>query len=445
MSDRRQRKRSREELEFLPANLEILETPPSPSARWTAWLIVLFFALTIGWATWGRIDTVATAEGVLVTKDRVKVIQPLESSIVRVIHVHDGQAVKQGDLLVELDPTESQANADSLKYDLIKSQLEAASAKAILADSLSADFDAPAGADATLVEATRLQMEGEWEKQRAALASIDADIDEQIAQNTGLEADLKKLTETLPLIQERFNAQKELYDKGLARRPEMLQVQQSLIETKSNIENNTAQHLQGKARLDSKHKKREEAIATFRATHLEKRTEALRKIAALEQQLLKEDRHGQDRKLRSPVDGTVFGLQVFTVGGVVTTKDVMMRIAPAGSELEAEITVLNMDIGFVEAGQNVEIKLETFPFTRFGLIPGTVKQVGRDAIIDEKKGPIYKAEVSLKKNQILVGNKWVPLAPGMSMQAEIKTGDRSVISYFLSPFLRYRDEALRER
>ena len=98
-----------------------------------------------------------------------------------------------------------------------------------------------------------------------------------------------------------------------------------------------------------------------------------------------------------------------------------------------------------EAGQEVEIKLETFPFTRYGLIPGVVKQVGRDVIADEKKGPVYKAEVTLKKDKILVGDKWVALAPGMSMQAEIKTGDRSVISYFLSPFLRYRDEALRER
>ena len=99
----------------------------------------------------------------------------------------------------------------------------------------------------------------------------------------------------------------------------------------------------------------------------------------------------------------------------------------------------------VEAGQEVEIKLETFPFTRFGLIPGRVKQLGRDVIQDKKKGPVYKAEVTLKADKILVGSKWVPLAPGMAMQAEIKTGDRRVIEYFLSPFLRYRDEALRER
>lgn len=445
MTSRRERKRTREELEFLPANLEILETPPSPSARWTAWLIMLFFALAIGWSIWGRIDTVATAEGMLVTKDRVKVIQPLESSIVRAIHVHDGQFVKQGELLIELDPTETQANVESLKYDLQKARLEAAAAASILAMTPSIDFEAPEGSETAMSEATRLQMMGEWEKHRAELASIDADIEDLKAQITGFELEQKKLSDTLPIVEERLKTQDDLLEKGLARKPEMLQLKQAVIEMKSGIENSKTLQLQGQARLESRMKKREEAIALFRAQHLEKRTEALRKIATIEQQSLKEDRRGQDRKLRAPVDGTVFGLQMYTVGGVVTTKDVIMRIAPAGSDLEAEVTVLNRDIGFVEAGQDVEIKLETFPFTRYGLVPGVVKQVGRDAISDEKKGLVYKAEVSLKAHNILVGDKWVPLAPGMVMQAEIKTGDRSVISYFLSPFLRYRDEALRER
>jgi hemolysin D len=141
----------------------------------------------------------------------------------------------------------------------------------------------------------------------------------------------------------------------------------------------------------------------------------------------------------------VVGLSVFTVGGVVTTKDVLMRIVPAGGALEAEAVVLNQDIGVVEVGQPVEIKLETFPFTRYGLIEGEVKQVWRDAIPDEKKGLVYKAEVRLKQDKILVGDKWVPLAPGMATQVEIKTGERRLIQFFLSPFLRYRDEALRER
>lgn len=118
---------------------------------------------------------------------------------------------------------------------------------------------------------------------------------------------------------------------------------------------------------------------------------------------------------------------------------------PVNSTLEIEAKVLNKDIGIVAVGQPVEIKLETFPFTRHGLIPGVVKQIWRDAVPDDKQGLVYKTEIALKETRILVGSKWVPLAPGMSVQAEIKTGDRSIISFFLSPFLRYRDEALCER
>ncbi len=108
-------------------------------------------------------------------------------------------------------------------------------------------------------------------------------------------------------------------------------------------------------------------------------------------------------------------------------------------------TVLNRDIGFVAKGQSVEIKLETFPFTKYGLIPGVVQEVWRDAIQDDKQGLVYKTEITLLAFKILIGDTWVLLTPGMATQAEIKTGDRRVIEYFLSPFLRYRAEALRER
>jgi hemolysin D len=217
------------------------------------------------------------------------------------------------------------------------------------------------------------------------------------------------------------------------------------IEMKADREGNKASQVQGQARLESRDKKRQETVAAFRAENLQKRAEALREIASLEQQILKEERRAEDRRLRAPVAGTVFGLSVFTIGGVVTTKDTLLRIVPEGSRLEAEIVVLNRDIGFVAEHQPAEVKLETFPFTRYGLIEGEVTQVSHDAVPDEKQGLVYKATVALKTDKILVGDKWVPLAPGMQVQAEVKTGERRVISYFLSPLLRYRDESLRER
>lgn len=202
---------------------------------------------------------------------------------------------------------------------------------------------------------------------------------------------------------------------------------------------------QAEARIKVRENKKAETTSAFIARAQERRAEALRKIAALEQQLVKEERRQLDRRLVSPVDGVVTGMSVFTVGGVVGTKDVLMRVVPDGVDLEVEAMILNKDIGFVNAGQPAEVKLETFPFTRYGLIDGTVEQIWQDAIADEKQGLVYKAVIALKDEKILVGDRWVKLAPGMAVQAEIKTGHRQIIEYFVSPFLKYRDESLRER
>lgn len=438
-------KRLPSELEFLPAMLEVLETPPRPAARMIVATICSFFAVALTWSIVGQIDTVAVAQGQLVTTERVKLVQPLEPSIVRAIHVRDGQRVTHGDILIELDPTEAQANVNSLRYDLVKGRLEAAAAAAILTEDPTIAFVSPDGAEPHLVEATRLQMLGEWEKQAATLASIEADIEDEEAAIASLDLQMKKLSETLPILEERLSVLEELNEKGLARKPDLLQLRQSLIEMKAERESNKALQVQGQAKLDARDRKRQETVAAFRAENLQKRAEALRKIASLEQQILKEERRSEDRKLRASVDGIVFGLSVFTTGGVVTTKDTLLRIVPDGSRLEAEIVILNRDIGFVTEGQSTELKLEAFPFTRYGLIAGEVLQIWHDAVPDEKQGLVFKATVALKSDKILVGDRWVPLAPGMQVQAEVKTGERRIISYFLSPLLRYRDESLRER
>ena len=434
-----------EELEFLPAALEVLETPPRPAARLIALLISTFFFAAIFWAITGRIDTVAIAEGQLLPTDRVKLIQPLENGIVRAINVKDGQEVKAGDILISLDPTETAANVEALKSDLSKAKLDEAVASALLTPNPIFSFSGPSDAGEILISAARAQLLGEVQKLQASLAFVGAEIEEQRAIYIQSETQLKKAQATTPLIADRLDGLNQLDKQGLVRKPELLGTRQRMIENKSEMLSAQSGMDQASARIESRNKRRIELIANARSEVLQRRAEALRKIASIEQQLKKEERRQRDRDLIAPVNGTVFGLTAHTLGGVVTTKDIVMRIVPEGSTLELECTVLNKDIGFVEVGQAVEIKLETFPFTRYGLIDGVVKQVWRDAIPDEKRGLIYKAEISLKQNKILVGKRWQPLAPGMSAQAEIKTGDRSIISFFLSPFLRYRDEALRER
>ena len=171
--------------------------------------------------------------------------------------------------------------------------------------------------------------------------------------------------------------------------------------------------------------------------------------------------------LRSPIDGTVQQLALHTVGGVVTPAQQLMIIVPADSRLEVEAMVSNRDIGFVSPGQQVEVKIDTFNFTRYGLLHGKVTSVSQDAIVRDKPNQkagnakpdgalsessepegqelSYSARVSLEETRMQVEGKMVNLAPGMAATVEIKTGQRRIIEYLMSPLLRYRHESLRER
>jgi hemolysin D len=438
-------RRAREAYEFLPAALEVLEKPPHPAARVVLGVIVTFIVVALAWSIWGRIDQVAMATGQIVPTTRAQLIQPIENGIVRAIHVRDGQRVKAGDLLLELDPTEASASVEAARSERDKARLDLAVADALLADAPLSALVVPSDIVGPLQEAARSQLKGEVEKLASTLAGLTADVTEQEAMLAATERQLEKTHELTAHIEKRLEGLEDLNEQGLVRLPDLTTARQAWIENTSEIATLTYTIDQGKSRIESRRRKREEAINTARADALTRRADALKRIANLDQQLRRDEQRARDRQLRAPSDGTVYGLTTFTVGGVVTTKDVVMRLVPESATLEAEVMVLNKDIGFVSQGQGAVVKLETFPFTRYGYVEGTVKTVSRDAITDEKQGLVYKAEVALHADRILVGDNWVKLLPGMAVQGEIKTGDRSVIDYFLSPLLKYRDESLRER
>ncbi|MGI9424650.1 MAG: biotin/lipoyl-binding protein, partial [Hyphomicrobiaceae bacterium] len=311
----------RDQFEFLPAALEVLETPPRPAARFILFAICAFFASALTWAIVGRIDTVAVAQGQIVPRGRVKQIQPLENGIIRTIHVKDGQAVRKGDPLITLDPTETEANVETLRYDLLKARLDAATTLARLAEDPEQAIVVPASAEGALLEASLSEMRGLIERARAAVLAIDAEIEEQKAARINYRKQLDKANADMPLIEERLADLNYLNQKQLARKPDLQQAKLRRIDTVAEIATAKSNIAQTKARIAARERKRAETVATHRGDALEKRSEALRKIASLEQQLLKEQRRREDRTLRAPINGFVAGLAVFTQGGVVTTKD----------------------------------------------------------------------------------------------------------------------------
>lgn len=440
-------RRQGHELEFLPAAVEVLETPASPVGRAVVLLIITLFVVAIAWGWFGHIDTVAVAQGKIIPSGRIKVIQPLEIGIVRGIHVEEGQQVVAGDLLIELDPTETGADRDRLRRDLGSVRLELARLQAMLTldDDPLAAFTAPEGADPDLVAMELALMLERLEEQAAKLAALDGEAKQRRADLAGINASIEKLAQIIPLLTERVQTRHILAVKGYGSKLLVLQLQQELAAHKGDLEIERNRRSEVRAALATLAQRRAEVDAAFQADLREDLANATQRRDALVQELRKAEQRYRQRSLVAPVTGTVQQLQVHTLGAVVTPAETLMMIVPEDSQLEIEAQVLNKDIGFVEAGQAVEIKVESFPFTRYGLIDGELLSISVDAVEDENRSLLYPARILMHEKRILVGERWVDLASGMSVTAEIKTGDRRLIEFFLSPFLRYQDEALRER
>jgi hemolysin D len=456
------------ELAFLPAALEIVETPPSPIKRAIGATIVLLFCAALVWAWWGTIDIVASATGKIVPSGRTKVIQPFETGVVRSIRVQDGQAVKAGDVLIELDPTINAADRDHLHDDLLAEQLNIARLRAAFAgdDDPLAGFTPPTEVAPALVTAQRQLLFNQVSEHRSKIAALARQQAQKEAEQSTIAATIHKLETTIPVIQPRVDIRKTLMERELGSKLTYFETLQLLVEQQEELAVQKSHLHEAEAAAAALRETRTQAVAEYRRTLSDDLAKAEQKASGLAQDLIKAEQKTKLQQLAAPVDGVVQQLAVHTVGGVVTPAQSLLMIVPSDSRLEIEAMVSNRDIGFVHAGQEAEIKIDTFNFTRYGLLHGKVLSVSSDAIIrdrpqdrssdrnpgtpndtSEPKGQdlSYSARVSLDRTQMQIDDRMVNLAPGMAVTVEIKTGSRMILSYLLSPMLRYRQETLRER
>src|SRR5262245_29455016 len=372
-------RRTAEEREFLPAAIEVVETPASPTLRLTAWGICGLIAAALVWASLAHIDMVAVADGKVVPLGQVKVVQPLETAMIRAIHVDEGDHVTAGQLLVDLDPTEARADLDALIYNRTQAALDLEVTRVLLTRNPDEPFRAPDGADPVLAAQSRTQAQREIERHLAAVAGYEADIAQKRAALMVNAAQIERARLTIPLITEKHDTARTLYDKRIGARPPVLDTQQQLVEKQAELKAAENAVHQIEAEIRSLQAKQEEVKAAYTADATDRGTKALQKVAQLNQDITKARQKESYRRLVAPVNGSVQGLKIHTPGAVVTTADTLMTIVPDGTGIEVDALVPNKDIGFVQEGQDVEVKLEAFPFTRYGLIRGRVRKLGRDA------------------------------------------------------------------
>ncbi|MBX9630483.1 MAG: HlyD family type I secretion periplasmic adaptor subunit [Burkholderiales bacterium] len=448
-------KRQTLERQFLPAALEITETPAPVLAHALLWFIIGVFLFFLGWSILGKVDVVAVAQGQVIASGKAKVIQPAETAVVKRIHITDGQQVEAGDVLIELEAagTASEAESQRIREALIAAKLESLRYGALasaarnparattLPVSAAAKTDLPADRVAGEAQALRVDLAD----YRAKLASIDADIAHRTAERDSAKELVGKLARTAPIAQRRAGDYKALVDQKFVSEHGYLERQQAMFEQEGDLAFQSARVRELEAGIQEGHQRRSSLIAEVERTAIGQKLEADKRMAQLEQELLKAQSRQRQQRLVAPVDGTVQQLAVHTEGGVVTEAQPLMVIAPSDYQAEVEATLENKDVGFVKVGQRAEVKVETFPFTRYGTIPGVVSFVSNDAVQNEKRGPTFQVRVRLDRGSLVVDQREVNLSPGMAVSAEVMADKRTVIAYLIDPIRRRAAESFRER
>jgi hemolysin D len=466
--------RSAEDRDFLPAALEILETPPSVVSIAFIWLICAVVATAIGWAYFGKLDVYAVAQGKIQPIGRSKVVQPLEPGKIRTVLVDNGAAVKEGDVLIELDPTDAGADQEKLTQDLDSSNAEASRRRAAIA---AAGQDRPVAPAVDFASGT-----GDFIRQReeralaadlaqlvASRQSLDAQLAQQTTTESKLRASIAEREKLLTLSQERIDMRETLSSRGAGSRSLVIDALTQFQTDKTAQVSEEGQLRETVAAMETTRRKYSETVAQFVADQTQKLVEAERKRDQVQQDLIKAKNKYERMRLRAPISGTVQQLAVTTVGQVVTGGQTLMTVVPLDAPLEIETMVQNKDVGFVQVGQLAIVKIDAFPFTRYGTIDGTVTKVSSEAV-DMRDAPnlsdasasvkvqgaspnsptnkpdlAFPATIKLVQRSIEVNGQDVLLSPGMTATVEIKTGARRVIDYVLSPLREVVSQAAHER
>jgi len=422
--------------EFLPSALEIIEKPESPLGKVVIWMIFAILTLTILWSIIGQVDEVAEAEGKIVPDGDIKVIQSLEGGVVTAIHVQEGQHVKRGQLLIELDTTINRAELEKQRVDLATARVERTLLQA-------AQEGNTGKMDQIIKENSGMVIDPEILKRQTELKTIrqqnfaqkQTQLKTAVAQSSAelvmAKSQLKQLATKIKALKDQVDIQTSLYTSGAGPKKDLTEQQNELELTQEQYEQQQAQIAYYEADISAKNSDVALGSVEYQKAIMEELVTKDKAIGELEKEVEKLDKRVSLQTVVAPVDGTVQGVSANTIGGIVSSEKPIVTIVPDDTPLVMEATVLNKDIGFVHSGQSVDIKLDTFPFQRYGSLPGTIVSISPDAEKDEKLGYVYKVKVRPLKNTMHIAENDLPISSGMTAQAELKTGTRRIIEFFV--------------
>lgn len=442
-------KRDRLQYEFLPAAEEIVEMPAAPLGVLVVWLVALLLIVALAWSYFGRIDIVAVANGKISTEGSTKIIQPAVSGVVTSINVREGQHVKKGEALLALDKTTAEKDVATANQSLNTARVERDILRRLAVggdtDGIINGADLPDETKAMLRQFASSQTALSAARQQAVNGTI-SNYQQQLQFNQQAKNQLE--TNAQNLKNRKAEIEKQLPNANpvdkLRLQNELSNIDQRITSADSAVLGQNQQLLQSQSALTQAQNQSQTQTAETNSAFSNQIITAEKRIIELENNLVKAKQILAQTTITAPVDGTVLSLTVKTIGGVVNAGQQLAQIVPEKVPLYVDAALDNQDVGFVKPGQRVVVKVATYPFQRYGYLEGTVENISPDAIQDDKKGLIYKAKIKLNDDKSSKQNQ-LKLLPGMSVSAEITTGQRRIIEFFLDPLMTKADESLKVR
>lgn len=435
--------RTREEVEFLPGALAVQETPPHPAPRIAAWVITATVTTALLWMCVGRIDITASAQGKVAYVEGTKVVQPLETALVRRIAIRNGQKVRRGDVLIELDDSAPKADLEKARAQLALTRLEARRGRLLLAATEGDGVPRFAPDDPTTVRDT---VAGHLAEYVGKTARLRANEERARAEIVSLTAQAEGLERSVPLHRTRVAQMRELADAKAVPRHELVDRELALADAEDRLLTTRNRIRESLAAAAAAQAERESYAAEFRRTAADAATQAETNAAALAEEIARQESRIRAARIVSPVDGAIQQLAIRTEGGVVSPGQPLLQVVPNEGGLTLEVMVENRDAGFIRAGQRAAVKVAAFPYTKYGLLHGVVSDISGDAVQDEKRGTLtFPARITLDSAVMETETGPVTLSPGMAVTVDIQTGRRRLIEYFFSPVLECLHESCRER
>jgi len=429
------------EAEFLPSALALQAAPVSPAGRWVAHILIAILVTLLLWSVLGKMDIIVNGQGKIIASGYTKSIAAIEVAKVVAIHVSEGQSVKAGDLLMELDTRGPDSEKNKAQGDRQLALLQMERSKALLqalSNNKEPKLESIEGVNTVFYQSEAKHLQDLWS--------------DYIAKRSRISSQIKRFGDALQLATQKAKDYEVLAKDHDVSIHAYLEKEQARIDLQGQLDDAKTQLI---------------ALTTeARRTAQDDLYQATRVWSGAVQDIHKAAAHSEQLRIVSPVDGVVQQLTVHTIGGVVPAAQPLMLIVPDQRTVELEAYVENKDIGFMQEGQGAQVKIDAYEYSKYGTIPAVMTHVSRDAVdfsgsgtgqLASKdpesqkegrsgaRGLMYAVKVKLQKPTIHVDGKDMPLSPGMTGSVEIKTGERRIIQYVLSPLITHARESLNER